>query len=573
MDLSVSGLASGFDWKTLVSQLADVERSPQKQLLASQNVLRQRDNAYTSINTQLTVLNTSIQALKAKTLYSARLTQTSAATVASATAGTGTALGSYNFNITQLATASTQQGTSGMGAPLSATNVVSGVVLSSANFSSAVTGGTFTVNGKQVTIATTDSLQDVFDKISAATGNVTASYDSATDEITLSSASSIVLGSATDTSNFLQAAKLHNNGTGTITSSTELGGIKTGTAMATANFSTAISDGGSGAGEFKINGVSIAYSATADSVANVITRINNSSAGVTASYDSINDRFILTSKASGDMGIALEDVTGNFLAATGISGGTLQRGNDLLYSVNGGATLSSQSNTITEASSGITGLSVTALNLGSTTITVSSDTTKIKTAINDFISAYNKVQAVIDTNTASTTDSTGKVTAGILAGEGDPHEIASTLRKLSFGQVSGLTGALKSLADLGISTNGNDNNLSLTDETKLDAALANNLTGAQDLFTNDTAGLAVSLNSYLDKTIGDSGTLPTKQSNLTKQAADIDTQIADLERVVQADSQRMTDQFIAMEAAQAQLNQQLQYLQRSFGNTTTTTTK
>ena len=571
MDLSVSGLASGFDWKTLVSQLADVERSPQKQLLANQNVLRQRDNAYTSINTQMTVLNTSIQALKDKTLYSARLTQTSAATVASATAGTGTALGSYSFNITQLATASTQQGTSGMGAPLSATNVVSGVVLSSANFSSAVTGGTFTVNGKQVTIATTDSLQAVFDKISAATGNVTASYDSATDEITLSSASSIVLGSATDTSNFLQAAKLHNNGTGTITSSTELGGIKTGTAMATANFSTAISDGGSGAGEFKINGVSIAYSATADSVANVITRINNSSAGVTASYDSINDRFILTSKASGDMGIALEDVTGNFLAATGISGGTLQRGNDLLYSVNGGATLSSQSNTITETTSGITGLSVTALNLGSTTITVSSDTTKIKTAINDFISAYNKVQAVIDTNTASTTDSTGKVTAGILAGESDPHEIASTLRKLSFGQVSGLTGALKSLADLGISTNGNDNNLSLTDETKLDAALANNLTGVQDLFANDTVGLSVSLNSYMDKTIGDSGTLPTKQSNLTKQASDIDTQIADLERIVQADSQRMTDQFIAMEAAQAQLNQQLQYLQKSFGSTTTTT--
>lgn len=571
MDLSVSGLASGFDWKTLVSQLADVERSPQKQLLANQNVLRQRDNAYTSINTQMTVLNTSIQALKDKTLYSARLTQTSAATVASATAGTGTALGSYNFNITQLATASTQQGTSGMGAPLSATNVVSGVVLSSANFSSAVTGGTFTVNGKQVTIATTDSLQDVFDKISGATGNVTASYDSATDEITLSSASSIVLGSATDTSNFLQAAKLHNNGTGTITSSTELGGIKTGTAMATANFSTAISDGGSGAGEFKINGVSIAYSATADSVANVITRINNSSAGVTASYDSINDRFILTSKASGDMGIALEDVTGNFLAATGISGGTLQRGNDLLYSVNGGATLSSQSNTIAETTSGITGLSVTALNLGSTTVTVSSDTTKIKTAISDFISAYNKVQAVIDTNTASTTDSTGKVTAGILAGESDPHEIASTLRKLSFGQVSGLTGALKSLADLGISTNGNDNNLSLTDETKLDAALANNLTGVQDLFTNDTVGLSVSLNSYMDKTIGDSGTLPTKQSNLTKQASDIDTQIADLERIVQADSQRMTDQFIAMEAAQAQLNQQLQYLQKSFGSTTTTT--
>jgi flagellar hook-associated protein 2 len=165
------------------------------------------------------------------------------------------------------------------------------------------------------------------------------------------------------------------------------------------------------------------------------------------------------------------------------------------------------------------------------------------------------------------------VTAGILAGEGDANEIASRLRNLAFGRVSGLAGTLKSLADLGISTNGNDNNLNLDDETKLDAALANNLTAVQDLFANDTNGVAVSLSVYMDKTIGDGGTLPTKQSTLTKQAADINTQVADLERLVQADSQRMTDEFVAMETAQARLNKQLQYLQQSFGNTTTTSSK
>ncbi|MFO1511611.1 MAG: hypothetical protein U1F83_01645 [Verrucomicrobiota bacterium] len=70
-----------------------------------------------------------------------------------------------------------------------------------------------TVNGKQITINASDTLQTVFNNIQAATGgNVTGSYDSATDSITLSSASPIVVGSATDTSNFLQVARLNNNG-------------------------------------------------------------------------------------------------------------------------------------------------------------------------------------------------------------------------------------------------------------------------------------------------------------------------------------------------------------------------
>ena len=38
----------------------------------------------------------------------------------------------------------------------------------------------------------------------------------------------------------------------------------------------------------------------------------------------------------GDIGISVEDVTGNFAAATGLTGGTVERGKNLLYTVNGG---------------------------------------------------------------------------------------------------------------------------------------------------------------------------------------------------------------------------------------------
>jgi flagellar hook-associated protein 2 len=573
MDLGLSGLVSGLDWRSLVDQLAEAERAPQTRLRIEQSTLGQQNSAYASIKTEMAVLQNRVKALSDSSLFDSRLTTTSDAALASASAGAGTTLGSYSFSITQLATAAKRLGTSGAGSSLSATNDVSGLLLSNASFATAITAGTITVNGQQINIATTDTLQDVFNKIGTATsGAVTGSYDSATDRISLSSASPIILGSATDSSNFLQVARLTNNGTGTITSATQLGVIKQSASLSSANFATAVSDGGAGAGEFKINGVSITFAAT-DTVAAVLKRINDSAAGVTASYDTVNDRFVMSNKTTGDIGMALEDVSGNFLAASGLTGGTLARGQNLLYTVDGGGQLVSQSNTITESSSSIAGLSVTALAVGTTTVSVTSDTSKVKTAINDFIAAYNKVQSVVDSQTASSTDAKGKVTAGTLANESEASEIATRLRRAVTGEISGLAAVLNQLEDLGIVSNGSDNSIKLDSETKLDAALANSLTTVRTLFADTTNGLATKLDAYLEKTIGDAGTLLVKQDNLTRQSKDIDTQVADLERVVQTNRARMIESFVAMETAQAQINQQLQYLQNQFGTSTSSSSK
>jgi flagellar capping protein FliD len=156
------------------------------------------------------------------------------------------------------------------------------------------------------------------------------------------------------------------------------------------------------------------------------------------------------------------------------------------------------------------------------------------------------------------------VTAGILANDGDADDISASLRNMVSTQLSG--GAIKSLEDLGIVSNGYDNTLSLGDGTQLDAALTNQLSQVQSLFTSSTNGIAANLSSYLDKTIGDNGTLITKQGNLSKQASDIDTQIADMERNIQAYKDRLTEEFTNMETAQAKINQQMSYLSQSFGS-------
>ena len=572
--LAVAGLASGFDWQSVVTQLANAERAAETPWQTQQTAINAQIASYNTINDALTALQADVNVLKDPAFYTSALAQTSDSTFASASAAAGATIGSYLFNISQLAAAARINGAPNMGNVL-APNGASNTTIGGAAFAAPVTVGTFTINGAQINIASTDTLQNVFDNIAAATSNaVTASYDSASDTITLSSSSDIVLGSATDTSNFLQAAQLFNNNetgttTRTITSSLALGHIQVTNNMANANLQTAIQDDGTGNGAFTVNGVTINYNASSDSIQNVLDRITNSTAGVTASYDSLNNRFILTDKATGDIGISIQDLAGkgNFAAATGLSTGTLQRGQNLLYTVNNGPQLVSQSNAIGAVSSGVTGLTVTALKQGSVTVNVSSDTTKISNAIQQFVTDYNKVQTSIGAQQIVTTDSTGKTTPGTLTGDLTASNIASQLRSEVFSAVSGLSGTISMLSDLGIQTNGQDNTLKVTDANALTNALTNNLSGVKAFFSDPANGWVTKVNNFINETIGDDGTIPNHLASLNTQTNNLTTQIANLEKKISADSAHWTSEFQAMEQAQSQINQQMQYLTSQLNST------
>jgi flagellar hook-associated protein 2 len=577
IDLSLSGLASGLDWKTVVQELATAARGPELGWQNRQTILNQQNSAFSQIKSLLNTLQADIKALKDPALYSGRTSQTSDASIGTASAATGATQGNFTFNITQLATAAQLNGTNDVGAPISSSAALSSVTVGTAGFATPITAGSFTVNGQQITIATTDSLQQVFDKIAAATNNtVTASYDSSTgqptsDKITLTSSGPIILGSATDTSNFLQVAQLFNNGTGSITSSSKLGSVLLNAGLSETNLKTAITGDGSGHGQFNINGVGISYDMSSDTIQNILDRIDSSTAGVVASYNTQTDSFSLTDKATGDVGIAVQDVTGNFAAATGLAAGTLSRGQNLLYSLNGSSTqLVSQSNTITQSSSNITGVSVTALAKGTVTVNVSNDTSKIQTAIQSFISAYSNAQSFITTQTASSTSANGKVTAGVLAADPSANQIATSLRSLAFSLVSvpGLPSSLDQLADIGIQTNGQDNSIKLGDPNALTTALQSNLANVQKLFSDPTNGLGVKLDQFLTNTVGDNGTLVQHQASLTKQSGSIDAQVAALEKTITSESKQWTAEFQAMETAQARINQQMSYLTQQINNGT-----
>lgn len=82
-----------------------------------------------------------------------------------------------------------------------------------ANYATPVTSGFFTINGVQISVDNTaDNLYSVIQRINASNAGVNASYNSGTGQITLTSkstgAQSVVLGSSSDTSNFLSASGL-----------------------------------------------------------------------------------------------------------------------------------------------------------------------------------------------------------------------------------------------------------------------------------------------------------------------------------------------------------------------------
>ncbi len=567
----LSGLASGLDWRTLVDKLIAAERGPQNRLRSQQSRYQQQTSALDALKTRLTDLQTSIKGLtNSDSVYAARTATVAGSTSTwTATASAGADAGTYAIDVTQLATRTQRVGVSDVGAGLSATSNVSGLTIGTLAIATSITEGEFTVNGARISVAKTNSLQDVFDQISTKTGGaVTASYDPVADKVQLTSGSEIVLGSANDSSNFLNALQLFNNGTGIVLPPKALGVVSVSSAIQNANLKTPVTAvDGSGNGSFQINGVNIDYNTGTDSIQAIVAKINASSAGVSASFDKANDRFVLSNKTTGDVGLAISEAPGGLLESLGVStGSTLSRGKNAQFSIDGGATLTSTSNTLDATATGIAGLSVTVNSESTESITVGTDNSGVRKKIEDFIEKFNAVQTYVANTTRTTTSGSGGVTTSILSGNREVTDVGAGLRRLVFDAVPGLSGTIRRLEGLGIDFKTGTSQLEIKNAAALDTALASNPSDVKTLFTDSTNGLVTKLDAYLTQTIGSSGIIATQSQNLTKQSSAIDDQIAVMERRIAQEQAQLEQSFVRMEQAQSQLQSQLASLTNAFGN-------
>lgn len=568
MGIQISGLLSGaaFDWKSVVDQLIAADSIPITTLQTEKATNTTQISALGEIKTSLQELQDSLQTIRSGDPFKARtVTSSDATSTWIATSSSGAKIGSYEIEVTQLATESHVDGTANIGSALTTSSDVSSLTLSSMRTATAVTTGssTFTVNGGLVTIASTDSLQSVFDAISTATsGDVTASYDSGTDKVTLTSGSGkeIVLGANNDTSNFLSVMGLSNNGTSTVASSSNLGVVKTTATLSSAGLATTPTANTGGDGTFAINGVSVSYNLNTDTLSSIISKINASTAGVTASYDSTKDRVILTNDSTGDTGMSVKDTSGTLLTALGLTGVAVTRGDNAKFAVNGGDTIVSKTNTLSSAISGIAGMNITVNSKGTQTLSVHSDSTSMQTVVEDLITKFNAVQDLIEKDTAITT-SGSTTTSSVLSSNHEVQEWARKLQQSVFQTLTSVTGSIQNIDDLGIDFDGTSGNLKIADTSKLSNALTNNPDDVQAFFSVGGNGMVPVLYEVLTNMISSDA---TQADRIVKKNSDIDDQITTLQARLATERETLTASFTRMLDAQSTAQTQQTTLTNAF---------
>jgi flagellar hook-associated protein 2 len=223
-----------------------------------------------------------------------------------------------------------------------------------------------------------------------------------------------------------------------------------------------------------------------------------SNPGVTATVvnDGTNYRLIVSGNETGatntitmDAGTTL-DGTGSTVDFTASAFSENKTAADADFTVDG-LQITRSTNSISDVINGVT-LSLKKEN-SSATITVAADHEAIKEQIQEFVTAYNDTMTFISSNSTYDTKSEE---SGIFVGEGTTRNIQNNLRSLVSGSVSGLSGSLSILAQIGITTNYKTGNLEIN-STTLDTNLGSNLDDVADLFKDSTNGIAVQLSSYI----------------------------------------------------------------------------
>ena len=239
----------------------------------------------------------------------------------------------------------------------------------------------------------------------------------------------------------------------------------------------------------------------------------------------------------------------------------LQAATNAVFSVNG-ISMTRTSNTVTDAITGIT------LNLvkegGSTKLTVANNTAAVTSAVSAFVKAYNDAVSSIKMMTAY--DAANKK-ASVLTGDSTARSIQSKLSALIGTSVSGITGGISHLSDVGINMQ-KDGTLAL-DSSKLSTALADTSKDVSSLFTQATSGnegIAIRINKMLEGIIGSSGLIDSRTDGINASIKDLQKRGEALQnRLVQVEK-RYRAQFTALDTLVASMNQTSTYLTQQLAN-------
>jgi flagellar hook-associated protein 2 len=488
---SVSGLSSGIQWQDMIEQIMSLEQSRQLDpITALQTKNQARIAAWQSYGDVVTKVRDAAQVLQkatAFTSFTATATQspTTGIAVVSASASASAVPATYKVEVQDVSRAE-KLGSSPV-ADVTAALGYSGDVI---------------VGGRTLTVAATDSLAAIRDKINALNSGANASRVSASILTVSSGVNRLVLTSEVGGSAGIELVE--NGGTNVLSSlglvsaslvdNTLSGDARSyGFTSTTSSIGQALGVTMPAAGAFKVNGNRVDVDLSQDSLTTIASKINAAAGANTASVvtENVNGRSVSrlivdgTVTVNTDDGAALETVSQQTLQQLGFLRNARTGTQQLIAPsdakvVIDGITIVRSTNTISDALAGVT-LNLQQAELGTTVdLVVARDNTAAVQAVKDYATAYNVASAFVTTNTSE---------KGPLAFDTAIRATLRQLRSVMFDPIAGLSNtSYTTPMSVGLSLD--KTGKMQVDETVLKAALADSPSEVKALFA--TAGSSTS---------------------------------------------------------------------------------
>ena len=298
------------------------------------------------------------------------------------------------------------------------------------------------------------------------------------------------------------------------------------------------------------------------SLQDVSTRINDAKIGVTATLISTSDgnqRMVLTSDKSGASNDFSLKPSSSLSASSGADLTTFDatKGNpaqDAKITLDG-LEISSSTNVF---ASSVSGLTFTAVKEGTSTITVKNDESKITSAVQAFVDAYNAVTSTIKTNSAY---NAATKTAQAFSGEAAVRSVQYGLndtRTLIPPELS--SGSITKLADLGISVQ--QTGLLTLDKSILTKAIS---TSASDV-TNALSAYGKSFSETITGMLSSGGVLTNRVDSLNSSVTRFKDNQASLEIRVALVEKRYRAQFTALDKLVSSMQSTSSYLTQQLAS-------
>ncbi|MDF3836537.1 flagellar filament capping protein FliD [Cupriavidus basilensis] len=397
--------------------------------------------------------------------------------------------------------------------------------------------------------------------------NSTTTTSSNTGTLTVSADKTAVAGSyAIDVTQLAQSQTLVSKG------------VVDGTGMALGNAKITIEFGTTDGTTFTpgtAKAASININGTNNTLSGIRDAINASNSGVTASI--VNDggstpyRLVLTSNTTGAASSMRVSVDSNGsgdpstisgLLAYDPAGTKAMKENiaaaDAKLTINGIA-VTSPTNTVQGAAQGLT---LNLVSKNTSTVTVTTDTGAMATAVQNFVTAYNGLQTTAAKLTS--VDQTSK-SGSILTGDGTLRAIQNQLRSIfNTPQTASNDKSLVNLTQVGIKFN-KDGTMAL-DTSKLNKALTENRTGVAQLFSgvDGKSGYGNQLSNMAKSFSDTKGLLTTATEGVNSNIKNLKTTYTKTSASIDATMARYRAQFQQLDSIMTKMNATKTYLTQQF---------